>query len=56
MKRNIIRHLFRESVATFKRSLMFERGSSGFETLIIPVESKRFSDYILYSNKLRVRK
>ena len=56
MKKNIIEHLFRESVATLKRSLIPDRRSSGFETIIIPVERKQFGDYILYSNKFRVRK
>jgi hypothetical protein len=56
MKKNIIEHLFRESVTTLKRSLLSDRRSSGFETIIIPVERKQFSDYILYTNKFRVRK
>jgi hypothetical protein len=56
MKKNIIEHLFRESIATLKRSLMPDRRSSGFETIIIPVERKQFSDYILYLNKFRARK
>jgi hypothetical protein len=51
MKRNIIVHLFDGAITILKRTIDSERKIPGFETIVIPVERKRFGDYFLQNEK-----